>query len=324
LSAEQAARCWFDEAQLATLGEGHIHDTYLADVGGQRFVLQKVNREVFTQPELVMAQTQRVLQQWGQQSHYAAPELYANKDGDHGAWIAGEYWRVWHYLEHTLVVDPIENLDQAQRAARAFASLQTGLAAMPGPLFEDVIEGFLQLHHYLAAYDGLSERAPDRLHRMVENHRGLAQVLSARNAYIHGDCKINNLLFDENRQQVKAIIDFDTVMYGHWAWDLGDLVRSVCYSRGGADVDYFAACVAGFAGIQPQINVADCVAAPSYVTLMLAVRFLTDHLSGDCYFRVAYDGENLHRAEAQFELFAEFQARQRQLEAAAKQALGHV
>ena len=113
-------------------------------------------------------------------------------------------------------------------------------------------------------------------------------------------------MFDQRGEKVVAVIDFDTAMYGHWAWDLGDLVRSVCFSRGAADADYFAACVQGFVNHQPLCNVDEAVAAPGYVALMLGIRFLTDHLTGDHYFRVESHGENLHRAKEQFELFDSF------------------
>ena len=95
-------------------------------------------------------------------------------------------------------------------------------------------------------------------------------------------------------------------MAGHWAWDLGDLVRSVCFSRGSVRIDDFAACLRGFASAQPQTSVEPALLAPAYVALMLGIRFLTDHLRGDHYFRVNVRGENLRRAQEQFELFADF------------------
>jgi len=307
VNPEHAAQYWFDEVRLQLLGEGHIHDTYLAATGAGEFVLQRINTVVFTDPELVMAQTQRLLTQWQQQQNYAVPMLRRSKSGAPGEWVDGEYWRAWEYLGDTVVVDPIESVDQALGAGRAFAAFQASLAELPGPSFRDPIEGFLQLRHYLHEYDKHSHAAPSGLRALVQSHRHLADQFAERNAHIHGDCKINNLLFDAMGEKVVAVIDFDTAMYGHWAWDFGDLVRSVCFSRGAADVEYFAACLAGFAERQRQTNVADSVAAPGYVALMLGVRFLTDHLNNDQYFRVARHGENLVRAEEQFALFEAFE-----------------
>lgn len=321
MSAENAAACWFDAPALKPLGAGHIHDTYEVKLPSGHYVLQRVNRQVFAQPELLMAQTERLLDQWRQQKRYVVPRLVPSRDGAAAQWINGEFWRVWEFVPDTRVVDPIQNLSQAMAAGAAFGALQSGLQQLPGERFKDPIPGFMQLAHYLQAYDALASSAPDDLQTLVAHHRHLATTLGARNATIHGDCKINNLLFDEAAQRVVAIIDFDTAMYGHWAWDFGDLVRSVCFSRGGADTAYFAAVLEGFAAEQPACTVAECVAAPGYVTLMLGVRFLTDHLQGDQYFRVSDRGENLQRAEQQFALFESFLDRQAELRSAAQELL---
>ncbi len=328
--AEQAASHWFDAPQVAPLGAGHIHDTYEVRADSGHFVLQRVNHEVFKQPELLMAQTERLLQQWRQQQRYVVPRLVPNRVGAVGKWIDGQYWRVWEYVSNTVVIDPLQNTAQAHAAGAAFGAFQRCLAQLPGAPLQAPIPGFLQLSHYLQAYDvavdtakdakkdakkDVKKDAPANLRRLIDHHRSLALLLGERNAVIHGDCKINNLLFDSvhsssapqsSGSQVVAIIDFDTAMTGHWAWDFGDLIRSICSSHGAVDVDYFAAALRGFAAEQPACTAQACVAAPGYVTLMLAVRFLTDHLQGDHYFRVEHRGENLQRAEQQFALFESF------------------
>ena len=326
MSAEAAAQRWFEEAVLAPLGAGHIHDTYLVSHphAETQYVLQRVNQSVFADPQLVLDQTHRLLAQWRQQDVYVVPEFEISKSGKTMEQIGHDCWRLWRYIVDTTVVDPIENLGQARAAGAAFAALQSSLIDLPGPPLQETIPGFLQLEHYLQAYDTVAGGAPPDLDKLVQTHRGLARQLSRRNAHIHGDCKVNNLLFDQQRKNVVAIIDFDTAMYGHWAWDFGDLVRSVCFSWGTADAGYFAACLQGFAAHQRQCRADEAVAAPSYVSLMLGVRFLTDHLSGDRYFRVAQRGENLLRAREQFELFESFEAKQTQLFEAANEVLAGV
>jgi Ser/Thr protein kinase RdoA (MazF antagonist) len=323
VSAEDAARKWLSKPVLAPLGAGHIHDTYLVSQPHTQtqFVLQRVNQSVFTDPQLVMAQTQRLLAHWRQQDTYVVPVLESSKSGAVMEQLGREYWRLWRYIGDTEIVDPIESPQQALAAGTAFAALQTGLEDLPGVALRETIPGFLQLAHYLQAYDKVAASAPHDLDRLVQSNRGLARQLSGRNAHIHGDCKVNNLLFDQSREKVVAIIDFDTAMYGHWAWDLGDLVRSVCFSRGAADANFFSACVQGFVIHQRLCNVDEAVAAPSYVALMLGVRFLNDHLTGDPYFRVEQHGENLHRAHEQFELFESFSRERTKLIEAANDVL---
>ena len=122
---------------------------------------------------------------------------------------------------------------------------------------------------------------------------------------VHGDCKSNNVLFDKVDDQVKAIIDLDTVMPGHWAWDFGDFVRSLWFGRQVVDLELFRFSMRGFLRGAPPRNYSpeEFVEAPLYVSFMLGVRFLTDHLQGDLYFKVSLHGDNLVRAYEQFVLF---------------------
>jgi Ser/Thr protein kinase RdoA (MazF antagonist) len=300
------AQLWFDDVQIEPLGSGHIHDTYLVTAGGAQFVLQKISQSVFHDPELVMSQTRRVLDLWSQQNTYVVPKLVDNSAGLDGCWVDGEYYRMWRYIEQTRVLNPIENTAQAHAAGAAFGAFQAQLGQLPEPHLTPAISGFLQLDHYLERYDEVAAEAPRHLQAVVDRHRELYADLLITNTTIHGDCKVNNLLFDEQGESVVAIIDFDTAMFGHWAWDFGDLVRSVCFSAKRTSPEFFTACLQGFAPHQPLTTAATAAAAPCYVTLMLGVRFLTDHLCGDTYFKVDRPGENLQRAQEQFDLFAAF------------------
>ncbi len=306
LDAREASARWMDGGVCRRLGEGHIHDTLLLDRAGEHFVLQAVNEFVFKDADLVMRQTRRLINHWRNQSRYRVPALVPSKQGRDAERIQGRLWRVWRFVSDTRVVEPVGHIRQAQAAAAAFGFFQSHMQNMPGEPFQDTITGFLQLAHYLDEFDQVAKAAPRDLVTLVNHHRALAEQFEQRNAFIHGDCKVNNLLFDPAGDQVVALIDFDTAMMGHWAWDFGDLVRSVCHSRGQVEMDFYAACVRGFAGEQSLANPAECVAAPLYVALMLGVRFLTDHLQGDRYFRVDEHGENLQRAHQQFDLCRAF------------------
>lgn len=319
--AERAIESWFDRARLQRLGRGHIHDTYSVQAQAGRFVLQRVNCGVFKDPLQLTAQIQRVLRHWSAQADYRVPMLCPTKDGFFCPLVDGHYWRLWSYIEPSVVVDPIENVAQAERAGIAFAKFQVCLSSLTGPQLQPAIPDFFQLQQYLAAYDAVSVRSPGDLNGLINFHRERFHRLESVNTPIHGDCKIDNILFNAQRTEVMAIIDFDTVMYGHWAWDFGDLMRSIYFSRAGIDAEIFWACLKGFARVQTKVNVSDAVAAPGFVAFMLGVRFLTDHISGDQYFKVDQRGDNLLRAREQFELFASLQAHREILLAAAEAAL---
>ena len=321
MNPEAAAARWFEGFSLSPLGSGHIHDTFELRTGPSRFVLQRINESVFTDGDLLMAQTRRLLDCWQQQDEFVVPQLVQSQRGADSERFDDGLWRVWSFIEQSSVVDPVTSLTQAAQAGRAFGRFQRGLQKLQGPQFADTIAGFMQLDYYLSEYDAVAAAAPRQERRVIERHRGLADALGQRNSYIHADCKVNNLLFDEAAAQVKAIIDFDTVMFGHWAWDLGDLVRSVCFSAGSADVAYFAACLEGFCEARPDVTVHESVVAPEYVALMLGVRFLTDHLCGDRYFKVSRPGQNLRRAQEQIALFQEFLRLRPQYEEAAREII---
>ena len=299
-------RHWFDgQVEVKPLGAGHIHGTYLVSDAGERYVLQQVNEYVFKHGDEVMQQTQRVLQCWAGQSQYVVPQLVATRDGEMSCRIGGNLWRVWKYVDDNRVVDPIENEQQIFLAAKAFADFQLQLRHLRGTKLNDSIEGFLQLNHYLEALKHIQTPLPSEYVPLVHSAQTLAHQFEQRNTYIHGDCKVNNVLFNPQATQVLAVIDFDTVMYGHWGWDFGDLVRSVCFSSGGYQDTSFKACVAGFSHL-PYVDAQAMSQVPAYVAIMLGIRFLTDHLNGDVYFKVEQAGQNLHRANEQFELYKQF------------------
>lgn len=311
-SALEFAAYWTAVPRLEPLGDGHIHDTFLlsgVDLSAP-IVLQRVNEVVFQDGELVMSQTTRLLDHWHKQDEYAVAQLVPTLSGEAYLQMPGNLWRAWQYLADGRVVDPLRNPAQAFAAGRAFGRFQNCMDELPGPALLETIPGFLLLSHYLLAYDEVADVAPLPERRLIDEQRYLAEQLVARNAHIHGDCKINNLLFDTSADSVLAIIDFDTAMYGHWAWDFGDLMRSVWLSLGGCDVEYYEACLAGFASAQLRVNPHEAQLAPLYVCLMLGIRFLTDHLTGDTYFRVSEPGENLIRAQQQFRLLEDCLAQQ--------------
>ena len=189
---------------------------------------------------------------------------------------------------------------------------------LPEPPLTTTLPGFMRLPHYLRELDAqVAQRRPEDervalLLASVNQRRELAGQFQTVNAYVHGDCKINNLLYRGDR--AVCILDLDTVMPGHWAWDFGDLVRSAAAVGDTFSLPLFAALAEGFvaaSGHSPSM--VELVRAPRYVGTMLAVRFLADHLAGDAYFRVDYPGENLVRAEEQMRLVEQMEAQESQM-----------
>jgi Ser/Thr protein kinase RdoA (MazF antagonist) len=228
---------------------------------------------------------------------------------------------LWRFVAEGEALRRVARTEQAGAAGRAFGELQRVLADYPLPLAEP-IPGFLRLPHYLEELDTTlqrvaTDRATDAALEVVAARRTpLGRLFPGGGSVIHGDCKVDNLLFDAV-DAVVCILDLDTVMRGHWALDFGDLARSAAADGSRFRVDLFAAAARGFlrSGAAPY-DADALLMAPRHVALMLGVRFLTDHLRGDEYFKVTARGDNLRRAEEQFALLTNMEAKEGALLAA--------
>ncbi len=316
-AAEALSAGWFHgPAALSALGDGHINDTWLAtDPAGGRFVLQRLNRRVFPDPGRVMGNLRRVLNHLSAAGAGLTAELLGTRGGedalvDH----EGDWWRLWRYVEGGRSLERTADPALCAAAGAAFGRFQRLLSDLPPPPLEPSIPGFLELDGYLARLDEVMGGQPEAEEELLQAggspafldaHRVLGGSLAPRKDLIHGDCKLNNLLFAGDSAKVLAVLDLDTVMHGHWAWDFGDLARSVLVgcAEPAAYPGLFSALCRGFvqgSGRRPPPG--DLVLAPRYIAFMLGVRFLTDHLQGDRYFKVREPGDNRRRAWQQFDL----------------------
>ncbi len=309
---------WSIAGRLAPLGAGLINDTFAvyegADTQGPdkppRWVLQRINQDVFADPVTLMDNVSRAVRHLAARAPSLVPELRATRDAREYFMDPGDsVWRLWAHVSGEIATEALSEA-RARSAAAIFARFQSAMADLPGERLAEVIPGFMRLPDYLQALDRLLERArstePEvsQALQQIYPHRWLAKELQVATGYIHGDCKVNNLVF--RGDEACCVLDLDTVMYGHWAWDFGDLVRSGANARGRFSPALFEAMAQGFAaGSSLSVDAASLVLAPRYVAVMLGVRFLTDHLAGDVYFRVSRRGENLQRSLEQLALATE-------------------
>ena len=298
--AEDVLTHWPDASGLAAtpLPGGHINDTWI--VGGNRFVLQRINRHVFRNPAAVMRNLAKVA---ACSDRVVAP--LANAVG--ASWTndgEGETWRLFPYIAGSRTFERLP-AGLIAPAAQAFGEFHAASARFGGEL-ETAIEGFHSLPFHL---ERLWREAAGRRSEELDyiRQRRSFRFPPAR-ALIHGDCKVNNLLFHATEARVTHLIDLDTAMRGHPAWDFGDLVRSVASgaeeARGALNVSMpvFRAVAEGFVrGAGAIANPTAFAAAPGHMSFMLGVRFLADHYAGNRYFKVDQAGQNLERARSQLE-----------------------
>jgi aminoglycoside phosphotransferase (APT) family kinase protein len=324
-------------------GQGRIHESWLVVCDtGRRYVFQRLNAGVFRDLGAVMENIARVTEHLGRAlARSSAPALrplrmVPVRSG--ASWLAlpeGGGWRAWEFVEGTLALERAETPDQAYQAARAFGSFAALLDDLPPPPLRDTIPGFHDTAARVAALRAALDRDPvgraAGAQREIEQalaHAELAGRIPAlvrsaglRLRAVHNDTKLDNVLFDAASGQAVCVIDLDTVMPGHLAFDFGDLVRSAANAapEDGTDpaqaelrLPFFEAIARGYlegsAALQGRAERASLQFAAPLITYEIAVRFLTDHLCGDVYFPVARAGQNLERCRIQLGLLASMQA----------------
>jgi Ser/Thr protein kinase RdoA (MazF antagonist) len=324
-----------DLVSVEPFGSGHINDTYRVTAGHDvrtRYVLQRLNHAVFQNPVAVMENIQRVTTHLGQKNS-GAPDalrrvltLIPARDGKpYYRDDAGNWWRMFLFIERTRAVDVVESPAQAFAAAQAFGQFQKLLADLPAPRLHDTIPDF---HHTPKRFAALEKAvAADTCNRAASakpeielalRHQAICGVLLDANLperVTHNDTKINNVLLDNATGEGVCVIDLDTVMPGLALYDFGDMVRSMTNpaaenERDLAKVDMqfpvFEALLRGYLAAADFLTPAEKNLLPvagQIITFELGLRFLTDFLVGDVYFKTQHAGENLDRCRAQFKLF---------------------
>jgi hypothetical protein len=329
---------------IAPVRGGNVNRSYRATLAsGEQYLLQRLSQAAFPRPERIMANLVRVSGHLRAASRGRAGELrvampVSRPDGDllyHDD--EGGTWRLLTWLADTrTLAGPVSPL-QARELGRALGLFHLRLADLdPGTLYNP-LPGFHHTPTCLAACDQAVAAAPrmddpreeasclfverlrPRAGLLVENRARLCRTV------IHADPKVANFLFARERDEAVALIDLDTVMPGLLLYDLGDALRSCCNPLGEEsepeqvffDRDLFAAFIKGYDGeagrllATPDRNL--LAQAPLVIAFELGLRFFTDHLRGNTYFRVSRPDQNLDRALVQFSLAASILARQKEL-----------
>jgi aminoglycoside phosphotransferase (APT) family kinase protein len=320
-------------------GSGHINDTFAVDYnqGGTdiRYIFQRINTLVFKRPTELMDNIMRVtthirsrLDGLPDSSRHTLTVIQA--DGQpYAIDAAGNYWRVYVFVEKALSYDIIESERQAFSAARAFGEFQADLVDMPGPRLHETIPGF---HDTPSRYAALERAvAEDKCGRVASCRQEIDFALARKadasvlidlmksgdlpERITHNDTKLNNVLIDNVSGEGICVIDLDTVMPGLVHYDFGDMVRTATspaaedereLDRVCMRFDMFEALLRGY------LSTAGDFLTPmereylpfsgKLIPLEIGVRFLTDYLDGDTYFKIHRQGHNLDRCRTQFKL----------------------
>ena len=320
-------------------GSGHINDTYCAtyDQAGLivRFIHQRVNQHVFKNPVQVMENVDRVTRHaltrlfanGNSQARRHTLTCIPALDGKPYAFDAhGDLWRTYPFIEGARGYDLLETNEQAYQAARAFGEFQKLTADLGGGRLHETIPDFHDTPKRLAALEAaIAADTEDRAAEVAEEI-AFARARAADCARItrllasgdipervtHNDTKLNNVLLDVTTAEAVCVIDLDTTMPGSALYDFGDMVRTAASatgeddpdtSRAGVRLDRFEALVRGYlssATFLTDTELDHLAFSGKLLTLECGIRFLTDHLQGDTYFKIARPGHNLDRCRNQF------------------------
>jgi Ser/Thr protein kinase RdoA (MazF antagonist) len=342
-------------------GSGHINDTFAVtlDQAGRpvRYLFQRINDRVFTKVPILMDNiarvTTHVMRRTGELGHPDASRraltlVPARDGGPFHRDEAGGCWRCYLFIEGARTYDVIENPRQAASAARAFGEFQKLLVDLPGGRLGETIPDF---HHTRRRFDAFQCALAADAHNRAASARAEIDFALAREPMVdvlldlqakgevperitHNDTKLNNVMIDDATQEGICVIDLDTVMPGLALYDFGDMVRSATNSaaedereleRVHARLPIFEAIVRGYLSsarsfLMPA-EIAHLVFAGRLISFEIALRFLTDFIEGDRYFKTKRPGHNLDRARNQFALVRDMEAQQREMERiVAKQA----
>ena len=323
-------------------GSGNINNTFLVTLdskGEKHFVLQRINTQVFRRPELVMRNmritTGHLLRRLernpvSEGRRWEIPRLLLAEDGrDHWIGSDGSFWRAISFIEGAQSFDTIKDIDHAREVGFALGMFHTLLSDLPPDRLADTLEGFHITPRYLRHYDEvLAQYRPakspevDYCRQFVGERSGWAHVLeNAREQGrlflrpIHGDPKVNNIMMDIASGQAIGIVDLDTVKPGLVHYDIGDCLRSGCNPLGEEtgewetvrfDLDLCRAILQGYLSVARDFLTENDFSylydSIRLIAFELGLRFFTDYLEGDVYFKVRWPEQNLARALVQFRL----------------------
>jgi len=322
-------------------GSGHIHDTYLVRTSGpdgKEYIFQRFNSNVFRDVQKVQENISRVTNHLrnkiaaipGSDPDRETLTIIPARDGR--LWVTGpdgNPWRVFLFIPRHKSYDRVGSPERAGEGGRMVGRFQALLSDLGDPPLHETIPFFHNSEKRLETlYTKVREDCAGRV-KSVLNELAFVDERAGKMTKIqslgregkipvritHNDTKFNNILFDEQTGKALCIIDLDTVMPGHIHYDFGDAIRTAAnkgaeddadLSKVEIDMGIFRAYTLGYLSeIKRYLNETEIEYlpfAPLVITFIQGVRFLTDFIDGDKYYKISHDMHNLQRARAQFKL----------------------
>lgn len=335
-------------SNVSPYGEGHINDTFLADSSPYRYLLQRINHNIFKDVDGLMNNIvavtdylrEVITKEGGNPDRETLTVIRTTDDKNYYCSPEGKYYRMYIYIEDSVAYQQVENKEQFYHAAKAFGKFQNQLAGFDASRLNETIPDF---HNTRARFAQLKEAIKnDKAGRLKEVQAEVEFALARENEVgivvdaiergeiplrvTHNDTKLNNVLFDNKTDEAVCVIDLDTVMPGSMLYDYGDSIRFGASSgpedekdldKIYCDLELFDAYTKGFLEeLSDSITEKELDLLPFSARLMTyecGIRFLADYLNGDTYFKIHYPEQNLDRCRTQFKLVADMEKKDAQM-----------
>jgi len=332
-------------SDIRPVGNGHINDTYLVDLP-EACILQRINDKVFRSPVSLMENIVRVTDHLKEVSCKNGRDEEGGseyplrfipcRDGGYICRSGSGYWRMMNFVENSYSCDTVTDAAQFREIGRAYGAFINDMADFPAGELHETIAGF---HDTRRRFDDLlaavrkdpcvrKTLAQEEI-RFALEHEKYVDILNDYMArgelplrVTHNDTKINNVLLDRDTGRALCVIDLDTVMPGLAVNDFGDAIRSGAATGREdekdadsvrLDLELYEAFRAGFIEGCPSLTDKEIEMLPvgaKIMTLECGMRFLTDYLEGDWYYKTDYDDHNLIRCRTQFRLLRDMEDKQ--------------
>ena len=323
-------------------GNGNVNDTFLVTLDSREekhFILQRINTQVFRRPQLVMLNVRAFSDHVRNRLRHAplgpgrrwevVRVLLTEHGQDHWIDSQGSFWRALSFIDGAQSFETIKGIEHAKEVGLALGMFHYLLSDLPPDRLVDTLEGFHITPRYLHHYDKVLAQNPPRKSpevnyglQFIAERRDWADVLEDAREQgklnlrpIHGDPKVNNVLMDSTTGQAVSIVDLDTVKPGLVHYDIGDCLRSGCNPLGEETVKWHQvhfdpeicrAVLQGYLslarGFLTENDYEYLYNAIRLIAFELGLRFFTDYLEGNVYFKANDQEHNLARALVQFKL----------------------
>lgn len=338
--------------ECISFGNGHINDTYRltfeAEQGAVRYILQRMNTSIFTRPKELMENIegvtnwlQRKIRERGGDAKREALNLVLTRDGKNSYKDAQEnYWRAFLYVEGATSYDQVKNDHDFYESAVAFGRFQGLLSDYPAETLHETIEKFHDTVDRFAKFQaaveadvcGRASSVQPEIDFVLQRESFAHTLMDLQAAgklplrVTHNDTKLNNIMIDDVSGKGICVIDLDTVMPGLSVNDFGDSIRFGAstaaederdLSKVSCDLHLFEVYTKGFirgcAGALTDTELEMLPAGARMMTFECGMRFLTDYLEGDHYFKIHREHHNLDRCRTQFCLVADMEKKEKEM-----------